>query len=474
MQIRIVKETELWNVLNFSAQMFWKQDLARYTEEGKEAFLAFLKYENQLERYQTGKILLFAAYEKETVCGALELDTQGEVLFMYTDPRYQKEHLEAKLLQEACRLAVTSNMYTHLTVKTIPEKETLYRELGFEEEGAFVPEYGMMKKTLRMSVQKCCQQNQTKKKSNTGLYIGIAVMAGIMFLVFILGVLAFFVFGTVQRQKETGRTYAQEIPFDEKMIPMPEEEPEEENDGILQAEAYIAANAGYEIEEENDAFESDRSSAYFISYNINYPQLSGLSEKVEKELNEKLKNCARETVITYYENPTEEMKEWMMQQEAVVASQVNYKVTYQDENLLCVAFEDYYSVGNYNNIRVGLRSVVANVKSGEIYDLKDVISTNHTFANMWKEEAMDHYPENGFVNVYDAKELEHFFEGDSGEERISPIFMLTGEGIEIGFEYVTEDTSVGNGYLTIDFDKEELKKFQKKPKFWKMVAEEIS
>lgn len=474
MQIRIVKETELWNVLNFSAQMFWKQDLARYTEEGKEAFLAFLKYENQLKRYQTGKILLFAAYEKETVCGALELDTQGEVLFMYTDPRYQKEHLEAKLLQEACRLAVTSNMYTHLTVKTIPEKEILYRELGFEEEGAFVPEYGMMKKTLRMSVQKCCQQNQTKKKSNTGLYIGIAVMAGIMFLVFILGVLAFFVFGTVQRQKETGRTYAQEIPFDEKMIPMPEEEPEEENDGILQAEAYIAANAGYEIEEENDAFESDRSSAYFISYNINYPQLSGLSEKVEKELNEKLKNCARETVITYYENPTEEMKEWMMQQEAVVASQVNYKVTYQDENLLCVAFEDYYSVGNYNNIRVGLRSVVANVKSGEIYDLKDVISTNHTFANMWKEEAMDHYPENGFVNVYDAKELEHFFEGDSGEERISPIFMLTGEGIEIGFEYVTEDTSVGNGYLTIDFDKEELKKFQKKPKFWKMVAEEIS
>lgn len=346
MQIRIVKETELWNVLNFSAQMFWKQDLARYTEEGKEAFLAFLKYENQLERYQTGKILLFAAYEKETVCGALELDTQGEVLFMYTDPGYQKEHLEAKLLQEACRLAVTSNMYTHLTVKTIPEKETLYRELGFEEEGAFVPEYGMMKKTLRMSVQKCCQQNQAKKKSNTGLYIGIAVMAGIMFLVFILGVLAFFVFGTVQRQKETGRTYAQEIPFDEKMIPMPEEEPEEENDGILQAEAYIAVNAGYEIEEENDAFESDRSSAYFISYNINYPQLSGLSEKVEKELNEKLKNCARETVITYYENPTEEMKEWMMQQEAVVASQVNYKVTYQDENLLCVAFEDYYSVGN--------------------------------------------------------------------------------------------------------------------------------
>ena len=52
--------------------------------------------------------------------------------------------------------------------------------------------------------------------------------------------------------------------------------------------------------------------------------------------------------------------------------------------------------------------------------------------------------------------------------------MLTGEGIEIGFEYVTEDTSVGNGYLTIDFDKEELKRFQKKPKFWKMVAEEIS
>ena len=202
MQIRIVKETELWSVLNFSAQMFWKQDLERYTEEGKEAFLTFLKYENQLERYRAGKILLFAAYEKETVCGALELDTQGEVLFLYTDLGYQKEHLEAKLLQEACRLAVTSNMYEYLTIKTIPEKEALYRKLGFEEEGAFVPEYGMMKKTLRMSIQKCCQQNPTKKKSNTGLYIGIAVMAGIMFLVFILGVLAFFVFGTVQRQKK--------------------------------------------------------------------------------------------------------------------------------------------------------------------------------------------------------------------------------------------------------------------------------
>lgn len=474
MQIRIVKETELWNVLNFSAQMFWRQDLERYTKEGKEAFLAFLKYENQLERYQAGKILLFAAYHKEKVCGALELDTQGEVLFMYVDPGYPKEHLEEKMLQEACRLAVTSNMYTHLTVKTIPEKETLYRKLGFEEEGTFVPEYGMMKKTLRMSAQKRYQENPTKKKSNTGLYIGIAVMAGIMFLVFILGVLAFFVFGTVQRQKETGRTYAQEIPFNEEMIPMPEEEPEEEHDGILQAEPYLDEHAGYEIEEENDIFESDSTSAYFISYNINYPQLSGLPEKVEKELNEKLKNCARETVITYYENPTEEMKEWMMQQEAVVASQVNYKVTYQDDNLLCVAYEDYYAVGNYNNIRVGLRAVVANVKSGEVYDLQEVINTSHAFVNMWKKEAVEHYPENAFVNAYDAKELENFFAGNSDEEQVSPIFMLTGEGIEIGFEYVTEDAFIGNGYLTIDFDQEELKPFQKEAKFWKMVAEEIS
>lgn len=496
MQIRIVKETELWNVLNFSAQMFWKQDLARYTEEGKEAFLAFLKYEDQLERYRAGQILLFAAFDKDKVCAAMELDTAGEILFLYTDPERVKMNLEEKLLQEACRLAVSSGMYNTLTVKTIPEKEEMYRRLGFDEEAGFLPEHGMMKKVLRISVEKAAAQRKPKKKSNTGLYIGIAVVAGLMFFVLIVGLFAFFIFGSIQRnQSNTGQSYVQETPFEEwdgqEMLPLPgngddTDESADEDDGILQAEAYIAPDAGYETEEQNDVFESDQYSSYFVSYNINYPKVSGLSDEVEDKVNQTLKDCARETVVTYYEEPTEEVKEWMMmQQNAVVASQVKYKVTYQDENLLCVAFEDYYAVGNYQNIRVGLRAVVVNVKNGEVYELGDVLETNRAFAKFWKEEAQDNYPESAFVNAYDERELAQFLEGkgtdeigeeSAGEsmmvqENVKPVFMLTGEGIEVGFEYLVEDSEIGNGYLTVDFDKEDLKSFQKQAKFWKMVEE---
>lgn len=505
MQIRIVKETELWSVLNFSAQMFWKQDLVRCTEDGKNRFMEFLKYEHQLEKFQAGEILLFAAFEQEKICGAMELDTKGNVLFLYTDSMKHAERIAGRMIQEACKLAHTSGMYQTLSAEVMPEKEPFYRQLGFFPCAENIWEDGVQKCPVQLDIESKLARNTEKKNSNTWIYIAIGAGAAVLALLLLVGLLVSFIIR--QPQREQGWNYSAEDSY-------PDDEywedddiwgdgnhgdndefwddgdfddewdgdwddndgdnysDDAENDGILTLDAYIDPGAGYEAKERIEEFQSDDASSYLVAYDVKYPEIAGLPENIQNQVNEVLKNCAMETVDKYYANPSEETKEWMLRQQyAIVISQVDYIVSYMDENLLAVAFEDWYSVGNYNSAHIGLRSVIINVNDGTVYEPEDVLEMNRDFAKMWKREVMSEYGEDEFVGACNIDNLVNMFHGRYESDGIRPALILTEDGVEIGFEYRmpgenAEDTT---GYITVAFEKEDLRPYQKSSEFWKMV-----
>lgn len=503
MQIRIVKETELWSVLNFSAQMFWRQDLARCTEEGKNRFMEFLKYEHQLEKFQAGEILLFAAFEQERICGAMELDTKGNVLFLYTDSMKHAERTADKLVQEACRLAHASGMYQTLHADVMPEKAPFYRQLGFFPCAENIWEDGMQKCPVQLDVESKFAGSMAKKKSNTWIYIAIGAGTAVLALFLLVGLLVFFI--VRQPQREAGWNHFTEdlLPYDEYWGDGNDGDHDEfwgdgdfewdfddewdgdwddnggddysddtEDDGILSLDAYIDPRAGYEVKEQNDKYQSEDTSAYLVAYDVKYPEITGLPEHIQKKVNETLKNCAMETIDKYYTNPSDETKEWMLRQQyAIIISQVDYIVSYMDENLLAVAFEDWYSAGNYESANVALRSVIINVNDGTVYEPKDVLELNRHFAKMWKQKVTFEYGGNEFADTCDIDEIEAMFKGQYEAEGIRPAVILTEDGVEIGFGYRMpgENSQDTTGYITVEFEKDELKQYQKSSEFWKMV-----
>lgn len=510
MQIRIVKEPELWNVLNFSAQMFWKQDLGRYTQEGKDAFLKFLEYEEQLEKFRKGEVILLAAYEQGNICGAMEIDTKGKILFFYMDTAKYSEAMAEELLYEACRFAKNAGMYMHLHVDAPTEKEPLYRQMGFVPCGEMIMEDGIQKRPCQLSVESKLNRGTPKKKSNTGVYIAVGAGAAVLVLLLMIGVFASLFVAVTRKTIEGGyppgthREYyhewnggahdgddhrgndgvwneddswdggAEEWNGDDSQDSGAGNDGgvEESDDGILSLDAYIDPNAGYEIKEQAERFQSERGSAYFVAYEVHYPEVEGLSGKAGKRINETLKQCAMETIDKYYTNPSEAGKEWMLgQPDAIVASQVDYIVSYMDEDLLTVAFQDIYAAGNYNAAYIGLRAVTFDVKNGTVYRMEDVFDMDRSFAKMWKEEVTEEYPDNEFAAAYTSEDIRRLFQGEKAAEGTRPVMVLTDEGIEIGFEYRIPGTNGidQTGYLTVVFGKDDLKHCRRDSEFWKKV-----
>lgn len=106
----------------------------------------------------------------------------------------------------------------------------------------------------------------------------------------------------------------------------------QEDSGLDAIDAYVSDEADYEVKEENYSYIPDDTTSTVIQFEVYYPQIEGLSDSVQKKVNQTLENCAMETVDKLYLNPSQEMKEKVLSEDnPVLASLVEYKVTYQEK-----------------------------------------------------------------------------------------------------------------------------------------------
>ena len=97
-------------------------------------------------------------------------------------------------------------------------------------------------------------------------------------------------------------------------------------------------------------------------------------------MNQILKDAAMANANRFYLVPDEDIKAYAKeQQEAYLASEVKYKITYMDAGLLSVAYDDHYFAGNYAAEFSALRTRVINLDTAEEYQVEDVVDGNDAF-----------------------------------------------------------------------------------------------
>lgn len=153
---------------------------------------------------------------------------------------------------------------------------------------------------------------------------------------------------------------------------------------------------GWSFEEET--FEVDKLAkpadyALGLSANLNvyvaYPQLVDAGEHAEA-INAALRDVAMDTVDRYLVKPSDETREMMRElgranesyvYDTVLEDEVTWAICYNTSDFVSVAFSDVSRIGSWDNSFILLRCVNANLKTGEVYQVDDVLEVNEDIAS---------------------------------------------------------------------------------------------
>lgn len=502
MQIRFIQESEIWNALNLcyqrSMDLVWetagsKPDPESFRKEREKYYQEKLKYDIHLERIKSGKAVIFGAFEDQELKGMAELDTgNAQIYHMAVKKGIRELEVRQQLLFEMACYTRSRIQRQSFLVEAEPEEVKIYRQLWFTGSPQQVPGSVIY---LYKNVDQVLKEGRPKK-NRTGLWVGIGVGAALIVLVVTAlgGGLVFRTVWNEVRKEWVNPEWdngVEEEPFDTPdnggngddskdhsyngdQDTYDDGDDDEEDDTVMSISEYVADDVTYETKEQQYQEQSDSGSRFYIYFDIQYPEVEGLSGEAQNKVNRLIKECAMQTEEKYYGSPSEEMKEWMLgQQQPIVMSQVRYKVSYMTNDLICVIFEDNYVAGNVNQPKLDMRAVTINVKDGTIYTADDVLKQDKSFVKMWKKAIQDNYGSHQLLNDFSSDELVKMFSGTYEDQGIREEMILTKDGIEIGFtyDYTNEAEESYNGYVTMDFEKEELETYQKEASFWDMVKE---
>lgn len=245
------------------------------------------------------------------------------------------------------------------------------------------------------------------------------------------------------------------------------------SNGVDAIPEYIDEDISYTLDEDTYSFTDTEKTSTYITFEVNYPTLTGLKKSdVEDKVNKALKEVAMESVDQLYENPTDEVKEAVLSADTpVLASMVEYKVTYASDKLLSVVYEDYSYRGNSEELSYNLRTININLKDGKIYELKDIVDMSPDFIGQWREIMRSEAGNDNFLSELSLDELKEALEGDSKDGVYVVNFFVDEEGIEIGFDlnYRADDSNdLGYLWVTAPFRFDEIEKFENDSEFWSL------
>lgn len=494
--LRVLEETELPAAFAFMAKQY-------------------PQYENQGEMLQTvhrNGWFFAGCFEGQTLLGCVAADITGQIWHIYVEEAYRSQGVGANLVKEVCRYCVQRYSVLRIVAEAEPGIAEFFRKCGFT---AYLdPQVRDGKTVVPMELMISPAQVVPEKKKHTGAVI--AVVCGIVLAVILLlegvFVLAKNLYREIsERRQETGihldDTYDDlyhDIYGDddwqfpegdssgeeygdfsggdgtedgasgnsgengiEEEIPDADQEVKQEFDEI---EAYVADDLTYTVEEK--VYEEKKEGDSHVEFEVRYPQLKNLSGGKQDAVNKILEECAMSSANAYYLNPSQEMKDFLEQQDSLyVGSEVQYKITYMDENLLSVAFSDHYFSGSVFGEYLDLRTRVINLKTGEEYLVENVVNPDHSLVTSFRGGMLEQDPDS-----YPAQELPddvflRALQGEYVDGRYFSNFILKKDGVELGFTYAfrSEDGDrFSRGWFTVPYTMEEISAYQKDSEMWEL------
>ncbi len=479
MEIRMLNQQELLPSLHLVWEVFAEDVAPQYTPEGVREFQNFIKYEQLFPRFQRGDIIFFGAYEGAELCGTLALMSDGHLALFYVRKNWQRKGIGRMLFQAAYNDCVRLGV-RKMTVHSAPSAVEAYRHLGMQQTGDEQTESGIAYVPMELFVIPGLVR--PVKKSKTPVIL--AVVIGVVLLAAI-GIGGFFLVRNVLNIAE--QTVGQQDPFrdydgedglyDEGNNGYDGSKDDTgEMTGIDAIEAYISDDLSYELTEDTYSETGEPNSSVTMDFYVNYPVIDGLENtQIQDTVNEALKNCALQTVDEIYENPSNEVRDRVLQADTpMLVSYVEYKVCYADNDFLSVVFEDNSYKGSEEYYDPSLRTVNISLKDGAEYQVKDVVDLSDEFLEKWVGIMQDEAGNREFLSELDKEDMRSTLSGNSEENVYIPNFFVDADGIEIGYDlnYPANDPNdLGYIWVTAPFSFEDLKPFKTDSGFWNLIKD---
>ena len=239
---------------------------------------------------------------------------------------------------------------------------------------------------------------------------------------------------------------------------LPNEEKEDSTDeenlqGIESIPEKIEENLSYEITEDTYSFSDREKESMLIEFNVTYPVVHGLPDAdIEEKVNKALKNCAMQTVNEIYNNPSNTIKERVISEKnPMLISYAKYKVCYASDDLISIAYEDYNYEGGSQYYSQHLRTCNINPKTGETYQLKDLVDINDEVIDQWLQNMRDETKNDSFLSELSKEEIKKTLEGDSLDGVYIVNYYMDEEGVQVGYDlnYKKDDShDLGFSWVT--------------------------
>ncbi len=216
-------------------------------------------------------------------------------------------------------------------------------------------------------------------------------------------------------------------------------------------------------------------------FDIEYPQLTGDIPNLE-EINKTIRDTAMVTVASTYENPTSEAREMLelyasdgygvpKSVDAILESEVDYAISYNNDDFISICFSDEYSIGSWMGGFISLRTVNVNLKTGEIYTIDDVLEINDEIAAAFIDN-LSKYDEG---NAEQSAGRDNFIGALQGKgsaaNNVSTTFYIDGNGkVNFGATYsFTGKETVARGWWDYTLTDDQLNAAKKDSSMWDCI-----
>lgn len=479
MNIRLVNRDEILDVLHLAWEVYSEDYLPIESDDKINEFRNTIKYDNFINYYDRKEVVIFGAYDMNVLKGALILNKNGFVAMTFVQKSFRNQGMAKALMNDASDFASRYLRVPALSVYSDIGHVEFYEKVGFSKVSGITGQSGISGNLMVRTLRPVMGTNGTYGEKPK-VFIPILVGIGI----FLLMILTFVSISRISRESMNNYynngEYEEEIPYGDWEDPEYDEFGENEDEyndelsGIDAIDAYEDPDLAFEMEDEKYSENTQEANKY-IDFDVVYPSLKGLpDEAVQDKINEEIRRTAMATVEELYTNPGDDVKEQILQSDvAYLVSYVKYKVTYVNNDVISIVFDDNTCKISENNIKTHLRTLTMNLKDGTIYTAKDIFDLSDDFLDTFRINMQLESGDSNFLNDLDDEELKKALEGKDATKEYVPQFFIHANGMEIGFDITPNEKSVVEhiySWITAPFSKEEINTYKSNSDLWKLIG----
>ncbi len=230
-----------------------------------------------------------------------------------------------------------------------------------------------------------------------------------------------------------------------------------------------------EFKEKSGSNLETSTSATGVDISVRYPQFKGIKSGHEESINQAIKKRAMTTVDRMYLNPSESMREVLAENRNAdggnfIGSTVEPTITYNDEDIISVAFDDHYFIGSIYLEFQDLRTININLQTGEVYHwTTDIMTPDEGFATTWRKRSISKDGISEFLKRLPQEDLLPILSNDKAYSNryFSDFYINNSKEICIVVTYhLGDEQGIARGWQDAYFTYDELLPYKTASSFW--------